>query len=699
MLRRRTQQHLGPGAGVGPQPASTAAIGILRALDPFSSHDSSADKDGKNSGLHSEDSVGEEKKEKKGFWGAAREKDRDRERERDKGKERGVDDGQAELTRMIGFLTATASEDWSLVLEVCDRASASEANAKEAVKALRREFKYAEPPAQLSAARLWAIMLRNSSEIFMQQIMSRKFLDTLEEVLTSSRTSPVVRERLMDVLAAVAYASGNKNKDPRADKDGFRGLWRRLKPADKPDEGVPFDIDDAMFNPPMPRATSEYSLDPHVYPGQPYQQQPPVHEHQEVPPGAKRNRSLRSRNRIIPPEEDIRRLFQECTVGQGNASLLSEALAYSRPDDLEKGVVQEFYAKCRASQELIFAQIPWASAGAERSRLANGSPQKVRTALQNNGSYPSLQSREDEAPSELTVEEELLAALLAANEKLLEALGVYDDLERVGVERQAEEISRRDVKMDRRQLQYQDNGGQLELPQPNAGGSSSRSPSPSPTGSPAQSFQHPSFVPSITHPLPRIPGNNTQGTLLNTSATHLSPYSAQNAALVPPPPAPHGPRSPILATLTSRTPSPERFISVPTPLSSSDHHSRTDSSASSKDYHAVHNGLDRLQIASGKVVPDDDDDEATTPIKPSAKALGKRKVVEAVPDRTFDTDEMFYGHRDEPYPADTRVDSDSDELCGGRWPQTTQYVYDAAAERTQQRIRRGRVSTLVDGVH
>lgn len=43
----------------------------------------------------------------------------------------------------------------------------------------------------------------------MQQIMSRKFLDTLEEVLTSSKTSPVVRERLMDVLAAVAYASGN----------------------------------------------------------------------------------------------------------------------------------------------------------------------------------------------------------------------------------------------------------------------------------------------------------------------------------------------------------------------------------------------------------------------------------------------------------------------------------------------------------
>jgi hypothetical protein len=58
--------------------------------------------------------------------------------------------------------------------------------------------------------------------------------------------------------------------------------------------------------------------------------------------------------------------------------------------------------------------------------------------------------REEEAPHELTVEEDLLAALLESNEALLEALRVYDDLERLAVEREAEEISRRDVKMDRR---------------------------------------------------------------------------------------------------------------------------------------------------------------------------------------------------------------------------------------------------------
>jgi hypothetical protein len=75
------------------------------------------------------------------------------------------------MTAITGYLTATASEDWVLVLEVCERASASENNAKEAVRALRREFKYiqyyhyviktlmnpcryGEPPAQLSAARV-----------------------------------------------------------------------------------------------------------------------------------------------------------------------------------------------------------------------------------------------------------------------------------------------------------------------------------------------------------------------------------------------------------------------------------------------------------------------------------------------------------------------------------------------------------------
>ena len=146
-----------------------AAVGILRALEPHQhlepvvSHDQS--EDGFTDG-----SAREEKKEKRGFWERAshrdkdkdkdRAKEREKEREKEKERDRREEDPAAELTRMIGasralviattnhefsvcvgFLTATSSEDWSLVLEVCDRASASEAGAKEAAKALRREFK------------------------------------------------------------------------------------------------------------------------------------------------------------------------------------------------------------------------------------------------------------------------------------------------------------------------------------------------------------------------------------------------------------------------------------------------------------------------------------------------------------------------------------------------------------------------------
>jgi len=109
-------------------------------------------------------------------------------------------------------------------------------------------------------------------------------------------------------------------------------------------------------------------------------------------------------------------------------------------------VFQEFYVKSRASQELIFAQIPWASAGAERSRA-----HKNQDSLPK-GKFPSEADRltGDDSPIELTTEEKLLAALLAANAELIEALQQHDDLERVGIERNAEDQSRRETRMDRR---------------------------------------------------------------------------------------------------------------------------------------------------------------------------------------------------------------------------------------------------------
>ncbi|KAI0668846.1 hypothetical protein C8Q78DRAFT_212551 [Trametes maxima] len=702
-------------------PNAFAAVGILRALEPHqhlepvSSHDQSEDG-------FTDPSSREEKKEKRGFWERAshrdkdkdkeraRERDKEREKERERERERRDEEAHAEITRMIGYLTATASEDWSLVLEVCDRASANDTNAKEAAKALRREFKYAEPAAQLSAARLWAIMLRNCSQRFIVQCTSRKFIDTLDDVLNSSRTSPVVRERLLEVLAAAAYAN---------EPDGsFKTLWRKVRPPDKPEEGIPFDTEDAMFYPATPRhSMGPNSMQPPVLDPRPRGQSHPQPHSQEqhgstphrpsatATPGKTRS----SRNRVIPPEEDIRRLFQECKVGRGNANLLSESLTYAKPEDLKsKDIIKEFYARCRASQELISAQIPWAFAQAEKSRqaaaaalaAAGGKPVEPRppregrhsTERERPPSSPNADKDKDKSDSEhLTTEEKLLAAILAANEELLEALRQYDDLERVGIERDAQERSKKETRMDR----TGEHSYYLEPGQTNHGGagaSSSRSASPSPSTSPSPA---PSLVITPTpssishgHPLPPIPHQPA-------SANHTHPVAQQGSiqSLAPPPPAPHGPRSP---THRSNTPSPERASAGRAPRTSIE----SNQSAA-------------RQQATSKLRPEsseewsDLDEEARTPVRPSAKALGKRKVVEPPPDedRPFDPNDIFYNHANDSFHNTNNNNSDESESEEGRarnpWHRPVQYVYDAAAERTAQRIREGRLAAaaLVGSVH
>jgi hypothetical protein len=638
-----------------------------------------------------------EKKERKSFWdGIIRDRDRDKDKDKERGrdkeretrekeKERERDkegrdriwreeDSSSELTRMIGYLTATSSEDWTLVLEVCERASATEANAKEAMKALRREFKYAEPKSQLSAARLWAIMLRNASDIFLTQISSRKFIDTLEDVLTSSRTSPVVRERLMEVLAAAAYITNSRPnlspksepspfslKDRDRDRDSFRALWTRLKPVDKPDVGIPFDTDDAMFSPP-------------IVPTRPQIEERPS------------RKSLHQRG-VIPPEEDMKRLFQECKIAKGNATVLSEMLAYAKPEQIEGSLIPEFLAKCRGSQELIYTQIPWASAGAERSRndRERNAEGNGRMKSQPDVQFSSPPSRDyhgmdakiyvNAEGEEQTLEEGLLDALLDANEALLGALRMYDDIMRVVEEQVAVEISRRDVKMDRRHIDNEYLGESY----PDYGGGSSRTPSPMPSP-PASPRQHdlPPVVPSQAHPLPRVPP-----ALSPAHPYHGSPpQSMSTPTLLAPPPPPVGPRSPALP---SRPPSPDRSGLV--------RPSRGNSLENTG------GALDRFHMDENDV----EEEEVKYPIQPSDKALGKRRVVEEVDDEQHDSSDLYYKPRRESVVFDSDEEVRGGDHANAMWPrrQPTQYVYDAAAERTAQHLREGRVNVQVaaNGVH
>jgi hypothetical protein len=78
---------------------------------------------------------------------------------------------------------------------------------------------------------LWAIILLNSSEPFLHQCAKLVFVDTLEDVLNSQHTLPVVRERLLQVLAAAVYLSSGTPYG-----SSFSTLWGKVKPAGMPDE-------------------------------------------------------------------------------------------------------------------------------------------------------------------------------------------------------------------------------------------------------------------------------------------------------------------------------------------------------------------------------------------------------------------------------------------------------------------------------
>ncbi|KAK7693155.1 hypothetical protein QCA50_002721 [Cerrena zonata] len=120
-------------------------------------------------------------------------------------------------------------------------------------------------------------------------------------------------------------------------------------------------------------------------------------------------------------EEDIQRLFKVCQVGRGNASLLHEALVYASPADLKDkdSLIQEFRQKCTKSQEHVSSQIPWATSQTEQAQ---------------SGSSESK-------------EEQLLGQLLSTNEALMDALKMYDDMEKAGVEQETRERAQAERKL------------------------------------------------------------------------------------------------------------------------------------------------------------------------------------------------------------------------------------------------------------
>ena len=203
-------------------------------------------------------------------------------------------------------------------------------------------------------------MLQNSSDHFISlcefrhasslsnslivQTATKKFMETVGYIILTPTTSPVVRERLVDVLAAAAFTFHGPGKE------GFQSTWRRVRPPTKPEDGIPFDKDDAMFEPtqgnrsriltsPVPQATymnthhSPQVLQPNTVRRDSDQGRAGRQQGHSREPSHKADRGLNS------PGEDTRKLSEECEVALYSSRILNEALAYSTPQFFRRNPV------------------------------------------------------------------------------------------------------------------------------------------------------------------------------------------------------------------------------------------------------------------------------------------------------------------------------------------------------------------------
>nr|XP_018265924.1 uncharacterized protein I303_02301 [Kwoniella dejecticola CBS 10117]OBR88082.1 hypothetical protein I303_02301 [Kwoniella dejecticola CBS 10117] len=577
----------------------------------------------------------------------------------------------------IRWLCAQPDPPPSQIYDVCDRIHKSEGMegiTKDAARAIRKEFKGGNENERKNAAKVWLYLMRNVSvKGFRQHASSKKFLSSLEPILLAPATKPLVSQptyRLMtDILSDLTFSYGQEKGC-----EGLGELWKKVKLPQESDIGNPLPVDHPIFSP-EPFYTQRSSHQ-HVPSNQPFPSSRRASSPSLQHTSALQQDMLHNGHRVASPAyggpgyanlpshgDDIRKLVDECTAAKESARVLSEALIFTRPDELErKPIIGEFYRKVFLAHESLTNQMDWAQAEAARSRERSA-------ALTLDGNPNTDNTKHD------TSEEQALATLLEAHSALGEALKQHDDLSKLaGEEREMREVrerSKKDTKMDRNHQTYEHSGLLSPANQPQA--SSSRSPSPVP---------HMRIPPDSAPKVTSSPRNYDQP---------LPPPSSGGVAV--PIPASNNPfrnTSEFANGRISRTPSPDHHHPLPHPpkLSSSPGPGRTSSPLGrlrmagprplpnpfAKGNNASHQSLNNLANSAhagseGGTVPSrngsgdtpsrsgtgdsssqggahlpadeiDGDDLPPKPIKPSRKALGKRRAV-IDEDNHFNPDDMF----------------------------------------------------------
>ena len=139
-----------------------------------------------------------------------------------------------------------------------------------------------------------------------------------------------------------------------------------------------------------------------------------------------RSAPVRDRSRID--------LWEQAEMARSNAQMLSETLAYTKPEELEANpLIREFYAACQVrlgrgnaadsaqkSQEVLVDAIPWATTKADERRMV------AESGDAHNRAEAAELGLGEPAPRQQSHEESLLAILLSANQDLIDVFRVHD---------------------------------------------------------------------------------------------------------------------------------------------------------------------------------------------------------------------------------------------------------------------------------
>ncbi|GAA6037708.1 hypothetical protein JCM8097_002299 [Rhodosporidiobolus ruineniae] len=360
----------------------------------------------------------------------------------------------SDVGNAIGWSCAMPSFDWGYVLALADYLSQEGKNrkgpAEESAKALRKEFKHAAPTAQEKAVRLMFLLARNSDIKFRQQIASKKFLSELTDLVASPKTDPKVKETVFRVLSPLSYDFQNDPTlspltatfaklltSPQTSLTSFPNALDPSSPSFTP-PGAPLMEDDDLLRPSSLFQSS----------------------HSSSRGGSRRPRGV---ERLPSERQQMERLGRRAVEGRGYAGMLVEAVQNKQGEGAEaieadeivqvrvfslrslserlsvdscgsrmegqRRCASEFYHKTLEAQELLAAELEWASVQAEQSR-ARAEAGKAEAGAPVAGAAEGEAAREEGEGEgeEMTVEERVFGTMLSASEEITDSLALYHRL-------------------------------------------------------------------------------------------------------------------------------------------------------------------------------------------------------------------------------------------------------------------------------